>query len=137
MKRRRAATTTTSPKVCARGGWRRLRYLRRHPATRRALRTTPTPLLHLQAGSKDVSKLDALFNAYRGKDSEDADVMGPEGGWWRSSGCRRQPPPALPAQPSRSLFYRLVMPLLTGPAGACPPARLPACCQVWRSCAPI
>jgi hypothetical protein len=35
----------------------------------------------LQVGSKDLSKLDALFNVYRGKDSEDADVMGPEGGW--------------------------------------------------------
>lgn len=42
---------------------------------RRAATTTTSP----KAGSKDVSKLDALFNAYRGKDSEDADVMGPEG----------------------------------------------------------
>ena len=34
-------------------------------------------LLHLQAGGKDVDKVDVLFNEYKGQNEED--VMGPEG----------------------------------------------------------
>jgi hypothetical protein len=32
----------------------------------------------LQAGSKDINKVDALFDAYR-QENDDVDVIGPEG----------------------------------------------------------
>lgn len=83
----------------------------------------PSPCA-LQAGSKDASKLDTLFNMYKDKSSEE-DVIGPEGAL---------PPAALlsccvPAQP---------------PGGRHAPACanrfkrkscLEPCLQAWRSCA--
>ena len=50
-------------------------------ALRAAAKRARTPLAahaHAQSGSKDVNKVDALFNAYKSKD-ETEDVIGPEG----------------------------------------------------------
>ena len=79
----------------------------------------------VQAGSKDVSKLDALFNAYKDKSSSE-EVIGPEGALLL---------PQLPCQGGPSPWCRTAVNLLLKqhlPSGA-------NCCllmflwQAWRS----
>ncbi len=79
MKRRRAVGVT-SPRVgllVALGRRRRRRRRCRLPS-RTDHPHCLLPALTSQAGSKDASKLDALFNLYKDK-SSDEDVIGPEG----------------------------------------------------------
>lgn len=100
MKRRRGACVT-SPRV---GRLLQPLCCRRCLPTRLQPRTAANcPCLpNAQAGSKDVSKLDALFNAYRDKSSEE-DVIGPEGETGGKGGRKAGSCPADPrslAEPS-------------------------------------
>lgn len=100
MKRRRAVGVT-SPRVSrcpATLGCRR--RCRRLPPRTAGPHRLPPPCPSPQAGSKDASKLDTLFNLYKDKSSEE-DVIGPEGALGLLP-CERSPACCVPRPPARS-----------------------------------